>query len=386
MYLLEHSIHAGLGTGRTTSTGKWEDAFLLRSSTATGRDTGGRLTPFQPAPATFTPRPDAWAIDSELDGRPGRGMQIDVQNNVLVLTLYAYDDTGRGTFYLTAGQLDANAHFSGELKFYDQGTPLGGVVRNAREAGTAGTIELDFSDGAHGTIRLPGEAPLAISKLNFGVPAGAEGLLGEWLFVDGTEPAPLESRRLDLDTTAPAFANFPEGVARSTAESQVLCGRTSNGGNAHVECQILDDNGLPAHYYRWELSGNEGDGIHENVFSGLVLPMRAWRLRSAQGRTALAYYRFSSDARSVSRVTVVGDEVVDLILNSSGGWSVVGADGQTSLQEFREQQRDALSIYLDDPSRSQLIQLDLHRRVAVVTSPGVGDEPSVFETPILMAH
>lgn len=382
LYFVDYSGHAGSGADYVSSDVTVRDAYLLRSLTASGRNTGGRLTTFQPAPSTFTPQSGAWAIDSELNGRPGRGMQIDVENDILVLTLYAYDATGRGTFYLTAGQLDANGHFSGELKFYDQGTPLGGTVRNAREAGTAGTVELDFSDGAHGTIRLPGEPTLAISKLNFGVPEGVEGLLGEWLFVYD-EAGSIGSHRMVLDFTEQSFGIFAQGLARSTADSDVLCGRNASRGSSYLECQILGSNGSPTDYYFWEMSGNAGDGLHHTTATGIQSPMRAWRIRTAQGRSTLTQPGFSTDGLTVAHVQYFSEEGVGTFdMTSSGAW-IETAPLNARAFTFREDRRDTSSVYLVDDSRNFGIQLDLFTREVKFSSTGTGPYSRLY--PIVMA-
>lgn len=114
-----------------------------------------------------TPEPGLWAVDAEQTGQPGRGMQIDLQNGALVLTVYGYRADGSAQWYLSAGPLGATG-YSGPLDQYEGGASLGGTVQPARPAGSAGTVTLEFSDSTHGRITLPGESPKAISKLRFG--------------------------------------------------------------------------------------------------------------------------------------------------------------------------------------------------------------------------
>ena len=42
----------------------------------------------------FTPQAGTWVIDAELDGKPGRGLAIDVQGNTVVLQVYGYEANG----------------------------------------------------------------------------------------------------------------------------------------------------------------------------------------------------------------------------------------------------------------------------------------------------
>ena len=43
----------------------------------------------------FTPQTGTWVINEEANGEPGRGFQIEVQNDILVLYFYGYEPGGR---------------------------------------------------------------------------------------------------------------------------------------------------------------------------------------------------------------------------------------------------------------------------------------------------
>ena len=51
----------------------------------------------------FTPQTGAWVINEEANGEPGRGFQIEVQNDILVLYFYGYEAAGDSAFWLATG-------------------------------------------------------------------------------------------------------------------------------------------------------------------------------------------------------------------------------------------------------------------------------------------
>ena len=56
----------------------------------------------------FTPQSGTWVINGELNGAPGRGLAIDVQENTLLMQMYAYERSGEPTFYMASGSLENN--------------------------------------------------------------------------------------------------------------------------------------------------------------------------------------------------------------------------------------------------------------------------------------
>ena len=113
-----------------------------------------------------TPLPGLWAITSEVNGAPGRGFQVELHGNTMVLTFYGYDASGKGRFWLASGPYGYNT-FSATLTTYDGGTTFGGAAQSAHDAGTAGTLTVTFTSPTTGTITLPNESPKAISYFQF---------------------------------------------------------------------------------------------------------------------------------------------------------------------------------------------------------------------------
>jgi hypothetical protein len=127
----------------------------------------------------FAPEAGLWAVDSEVNGQPGRGFQIDLQGSTLVLTFYGYNDDGSAQWYLAAGGLNGT-DFSASLEKYRGGMAFGRNPAAAVGAGSAGTVAMSFRDATHGTITLPGETPKSISRLNFARPANPRSLVGAY--------------------------------------------------------------------------------------------------------------------------------------------------------------------------------------------------------------
>jgi hypothetical protein len=109
-----------------------------------------------------------WAVDNEVDGRPGRGFQIETQGDVLVLLVFAYEKSGRGSFYLTSGTLNDFNDGLPLLRQYINGSYLGGPIQVATDSGTnPGPVSLRFTDPSHGSIQFPNEPVLSISKFSW---------------------------------------------------------------------------------------------------------------------------------------------------------------------------------------------------------------------------
>lgn len=131
--------------------------------------------------SAFTPVGGLWGFTEELNGKPGRGFQLVVENDVLVFYYYGYDGDGRSNYLFASGPLTANT-FSGQLLSCKGGTVIGSPYRQASCVNGPGTVRLTFQSGEKGTIILPGEVPKPINRFNFGYADGPDALLGEFLF------------------------------------------------------------------------------------------------------------------------------------------------------------------------------------------------------------
>lgn len=115
------------------------------------------------------PEPGMWAFDDELDGRPGRGLQIDTQEGrAMVVSYVGYRANGSSLFLQASGARPAGSGaFTGTLQEFRNGPVIGGASGNGEPAATVGTIQLRFDTPTSGTVALPGETPRRISRLTY---------------------------------------------------------------------------------------------------------------------------------------------------------------------------------------------------------------------------
>ena len=212
----------------------------------------------------FVPHTGTWVVTSELNGAPGRGLAIDVQEETLVMQMYAYEKSGQPTFYMAAGTLDNN-RVTAKLGRYSGGRYLGSGALVGKEDGSPGNVTLRFTSGITGFITLPGEGEVAIKRFEFGPTRSAAAVAGTWAYAG-----------LDSDS------DFGDLVTLSQAQ-----GSTANGAglmadpNKKIGCEYrLVDEGpynlfcgrISAGSVQWvaklKVVGNEGEGISIDPASG----------------------------------------------------------------------------------------------------------------------
>lgn len=120
------------------------------------------------AASAALPQAGFWSFDAELNGKPGRGIQIDRQGGeTIIVTYYGYRSDGSATFYQASGKVQNENTFTGNLIEYKNGPALGGPVRSGEEARTVGPITLEFTSAAQGSVTLPGETKQSVSRYAF---------------------------------------------------------------------------------------------------------------------------------------------------------------------------------------------------------------------------
>ncbi len=215
----------------------------------------------------FMPQTGTWVVTSELDGKPGRGLAIDVQNDVFVLQMYAYENNGHPTFYLATGRLVDN-QVSAPLMRYAGGRHLGSGPLSGQEAGNAGTAQFRFTSGVTGFVTLPGETEKAIARFNFGYPFAAPSLRGIWNFTS-LGPLGLTAEVANLTVSGPA-TNTGNGIV---ASSDGLFGcehQTSGNAAGGVLCVRLNAQGQLQRGYLFVYSVNEGEGYLLNASGSMT--------------------------------------------------------------------------------------------------------------------
>ena len=114
------------------------------------------------------PQPGLWSIGGELNGKPGRGLQIDRQSGETVIVSYfGYRADGAATFFQAVGKITDGKTLDADLVEYMNGKALGGKAQDAQEARVVGRMRLEFSTSTSGTVSLPGEAPRSFARYAF---------------------------------------------------------------------------------------------------------------------------------------------------------------------------------------------------------------------------
>lgn len=209
----------------------------------------------------FAPQTGTWIVTSEVNGKPGRGLAIDVQDNTLVMQMYAYDASGNATFYMTSGTL-ANDQYAAPLNKYRGGRYLGSGELSGKEDGSAGTVSMRFVSGTKGYITLPGEAEKEISRFNFAYGNDPEGLKGIWIFSPLNSLTPTSDFfRLEKLQAATANGN---GLITTAAGTFGCEYQVSGAAVGTVICAKVSAAGKLLGGYQFSYSVNEGEGYYLN--------------------------------------------------------------------------------------------------------------------------
>ena len=215
----------------------------------------------------FVPSPGTWVFNDELNGKPGRGLAIDVQNHVVVMQMYAYEKSGEPTFYMGSGNLNNN-QVNMPLSRYQGGRYLGSGDRSGVEAGSPGAVKIRFTSGTNGYIQLPGEAEKAISRFEFGYSrSDAASFMGTWSFVgavSGTNTVYTEVEDL-YDNIGPSSASGAGVVVNK--KLSFACEQQKAGELAGLTlCIRMSTTGAVQRTYviRWSLHDGEGDLMDKN--------------------------------------------------------------------------------------------------------------------------
>ena len=210
----------------------------------------------------FVPSAGTWVVNEEVNGKPGRGLAIDVQNHVLVMQMYAYEQNGQPTFYMGSGNLN-NQQATMPLNRYQGGRYLGSGDRSGVEAGSPGSVNVRFTSSTTGFIRLPGEGEKAISRFEFGYSrSDAASIMGTWAFigaVSGTSTTYTEVEDLykNIGPSSTSGAGLVVNKSLTFACEQQVSGQLAG----LTLCIRLSSTGQTQRIYaiRWSLHDGEGD-------------------------------------------------------------------------------------------------------------------------------
>ena len=206
----------------------------------------------------FAPHTGTWIVTSEANGKPGRGLAIDVQGNTLVMQMYAYDANGNATFYMTSGTI-ANNQFSSALNKYRGGRYVGSGDLIGQDAGSAGTVSLRFDSGTTGFITLPGEPEKAINRFSFAYGSSPQSLKGAWLLTPLSSTNPQSDYMFLVNENA--ASQYGSGMV-TTQDNRFGCENLVSGPNAGtVACVKLNASNQVAQVYYFKYMVNDGEGL-----------------------------------------------------------------------------------------------------------------------------
>ena len=239
------------------------------------------LTALASTAQAFMPATGIWGIDSEMNGTPGRGFNIEVENEVMVFTYYGYRADGSSVFYLAAGAVTNNV-FTAALTDYRGGTPIGASYRSATAQGSAGNVSIRFSNGLKGVLTLPGESPKAVSKFSFGYASTAQGLLGSYLFAYVSPTARLVDYYTLSRITGLSTANGNGLVTDAT--TTFSCENMVSGSLAGNTVCLESTNNLLDDQYFFKMSGDRGAGFGSWMSAGATFAVNVLRTATVTGR------------------------------------------------------------------------------------------------------
>ena len=206
----------------------------------------------------YTPQTGTWIVSSELNGKPGRGLAIDVQGTTLVMQMYAYDASGNSTFYLTSGTI-ADHKYSGTLNKYRGGRHLGSGDLSGQESGNDGVVSMRFLSGTKGYIKFPNEAEKEISRFSFAYSSAPDSLKGIWLFTPLNSLTPIADF-VKLENVMDA-TTYGSGLVASK-DYRFACENITRGANVGtVLCLKLNASGKTSQIYQFTYSVNDGEGL-----------------------------------------------------------------------------------------------------------------------------
>ena len=136
---------------------------------------------------------------------PGPGYNIEIQDNFLALTVYTFAANGQATWFTSAGLMQGNSQYSGNLDAFTGGQCLGcNYTPTVPSLGAGGPVSINFTSETRGTMTLGGRT-IPIERFDYFLTRTAgdvksEMMLGEWQLV-----LDLYNRR-NIDAS---YADFP---------------------------------------------------------------------------------------------------------------------------------------------------------------------------------
>jgi len=136
---------------------------------------------------SFTPESGLWWNPNE----SGSGYAIEIQDNLIFIALYVYDDLGNPIWYTATSFIDGNSLFDSALDFHYNGTCIDcSYSAPVTINGERGPITINFLTETSATIQFEG-AIKHIERFNFFLGDEITKMRGEWqVVVDPTNYFP----------------------------------------------------------------------------------------------------------------------------------------------------------------------------------------------------
>jgi hypothetical protein len=115
----------------------------------------------------------------------GRGYNIDLQGDTMIVTTYIYEASGDPIWYLSSGTYNHDTGvFTSSYDSYSNGQCFGcPYVAPVLQSGAAGPITITFATNQVATLTYAnGTGSTQIVKYNYGFPTKTDSLYGEWAF------------------------------------------------------------------------------------------------------------------------------------------------------------------------------------------------------------
>lgn len=110
----------------------------------------------------------------------GRGYEIDLQGDTMIVTTYVYEQSGDPIWYLSSGTFDhSTGVFTSAYDIFANGQCFGCPYAAPDHTGNAGPITITFTTNQTATLTYPGGST-DIVKFQYGFPSRTEVLYGEW--------------------------------------------------------------------------------------------------------------------------------------------------------------------------------------------------------------
>lgn len=283
------------------------------------------------AAQAFMPASGVWLIDNETKGSPGRGFQIDVENETIIFYYNGYRADGTSVFYVAFGPLRNNV-FTGALQEFRGGTVLGGVTRVATETISPGNVTLTFIGGLRGTMQLPGETLKNISKFSFGYAATADGLLQNTFLFAYTTPTRLygDTYRLVRKLSATSYGN---GVVVDAPGTFACENITSTELAGAIVCVKINDALQVGESYYFRMAGDRGTGYagREAEVGYPAYPLHVLRTATASGE--LTGINEGTPA-SLEKLTLANDAQAMQQAQAAGGGEDISASEKANLSDW----------------------------------------------------